>query len=174
MKNITNYILALLLVIATSSCHDESLNPHPDVDFVGMVRSEVFSPPASQTYLDLSSPDDLIDILVTAPENDVDSFSLMAKIRVNNEWVDPVPLKTISSFPEEIKIKASDIINTFSDYTITHGMQFIYYGVSTSNGYTIDLDAVTGQGFDPGDNPDGVISGYTAAYQLHKYYLKNP
>lgn len=173
MKNITKYLIVLLLIISTS-CTDESLNPHPDVAFVGMVESEVIQP-SSGIQLNLSSPDDLIHITVTAPRNDVDSFSLLGKIKQSNEWVDSVILGTITSFPGEIRLKGSDIINAFSEYTITPGTQFRYNGISTSNGYTINLDVAVGNGFDPGDNPDGVTSGYTAAYQISKtYYLMNP
>jgi len=174
MKNIINLLLIIVFSTSFYSCVDESLNPHPELINVGMVESEVILP-ESGISLNLSSTDNLIHIKVTAPREDVDSFSLLGTIKLDGQWIDAVEMKTISSFPGEIILDADDIKDAFSSYALTHGTQFRFLGSSISNGHTINIDNAMGGGFNGDDDPDAITSGFTAAYQYSKtYYLLNP
>ena len=174
MKNISKFIVVLLLITAFTSCEDESTNPLPEPVQIGLVRAEVILP--TNSIINLAIEDDnLMEISITSPQGNVDSYTLMGKAKIGGVWSEYVDLKTITEFPSSITISAAEILAAFDEGAITHGTQFKVLGTSVSEGITVNTDNVVGSGFDPGDNPDGVESGLITAYvPSSTYFLINP
>lgn len=174
MKNSIKIFLIVAVIFFTSSCRDESLDPLLPIEAkIGLVKGELIYP--DETFIIISSPDDVIvNMYVTSPEDKVDSFTLRGKIRIGSDWTEYTALKTITVFPAEVTITAQELSDAIgiSLEDIPNYSRFSFLGVSESQGYIVDLDAVVGHGFSPDDNPDGVTSGLISAYIERTHILR--
>lgn len=173
MKKIITIIVLAFIFISFGSCRDESLNPLlPYKTKLGLVRSEKIKP--SSAFIDMNNTEEVIDLYIESPENNVDSYTLKAKIRIGADWSEYKELATITEFPSHVMLTAEEIATAMgmelSD--IPNYSKFYFLGTSVSEGITVDLSYVIGAGFSPDDNPDGVASGLISAYVEQKHLLK--
>jgi len=176
MKTLQNILMGLIIITSFFACSDESLNPLPDVaNRVGLVKTEIIAP--SGSVINLNTDEPVIKIDVAAPQDNVDSFTIMGKISpfVTNpnllDYGDYVVIKTTTTIPSTLTITANELATAFgmlpSDFAggTANLKRFRYIATSVSDGITVNLDNVLGAGFSADDNPDGITSGLTAAYQ---------
>ena len=197
MNTYKTIILSLILTIGLFSCSNEDLNPLPEITTrVGLVRGEqtvhtsgdiggyiyVHATPSGDQ---IGLEDPIIEIDIDAPQGNVDSYTLMAKISGMAEdsddpagYGDYIPIATVTEFPNSISINLTEFGAAFGmtpeDFSLspTTTPQYLHLiGTSVSNGITVNLDNVTGAGFSSADNPDGVTSGLTNLYQESRYYI---
>ena len=109
MKSISSYITILALIALTFACESDFEPPHEITNKGGFVRFEGELADINYT-IDLADASSIFQATIVAPGENVVSYDLsFTLVQPGKGELGPFPLKSVSSFPSDLTISASEV-----------------------------------------------------------------